>query len=194
MHMWLDESVTRSKGEGGADYCRDPKAKRGQGELVHIHWLETLMYVVQEKIQSAAELKFNTTAYVFILEYFRFSKSCRNSTKLTPRFFIFGRYSGVNTAYSDGIPRASFPPRPAVKERCKKGGGIDKKVSLLKPFNVKEKGRDQCLYHWHLEWDLLCAALYQWRVAKLEEEQKLLAYAFAHCTNQGKFNKFNSND
>ena len=71
MHMWLHESVTR-KGEGGADYCRDPKAKRGQGELVHIHWLETPMYVVQEKIQSAAELKFNTTAYVFNLEYFRF--------------------------------------------------------------------------------------------------------------------------
>ncbi len=71
MHMWLDESVTR-KGAGGTDYCRDPKTKRGQGELVHIHWLETPMYVVQEKIKSAAELKFNTTAYVFNLEYFRF--------------------------------------------------------------------------------------------------------------------------
>jgi hypothetical protein len=69
--MWLDESVTR-KGEGGVDYCRARrtliKAKRGQGELVHIHWLETPMYVVQEKIQSAAELKFNTTAYIFNLE------------------------------------------------------------------------------------------------------------------------------
>jgi hypothetical protein len=71
--MCLDESVTR-KGEGGADYCRDPKAKRGQGELVHIHWLETPIYVrdAGENTISKVELKFNTTAYVLNLEYFRF--------------------------------------------------------------------------------------------------------------------------
>ena len=34
--MWLHESVTR-KGEGGGDYCRDPKDKRGKGGLHHIH-------------------------------------------------------------------------------------------------------------------------------------------------------------
>ncbi len=71
VHMWLDETVVR-KVEGGAGYYRDSKAKIGQGELVNIHWLETPMYVVQEKIQSAAELKFNTTAHVFNFEYFRF--------------------------------------------------------------------------------------------------------------------------
>jgi hypothetical protein len=140
------------------------------------------MYVVQEIIQSAAELNFNTTAYVFNLEYFRFLKSCGNCTILTPRFFIFGRYSGANTAYSDGIPSACFPPRPAVKERCKKGGGIGKKVSLLKPFIVKAKGRDQCLCHWHLEWGLLCAALYQWRVADRKTGRGTKTACICTCT------------
>ena len=132
--MWLHESVTR-KGEGGGDYCRDPKAKRGKGGLHHIHWLETPQYVVQEKIQAAAELMFNTTAF-----------------------------SGEKTLYSDGKPRACFPPRPK-QSRQRRGGGIGKKVGPLKPFQIRRKGRGQCLCHWHLEWDLLCADLNRWRVA-----------------------------
>jgi hypothetical protein len=47
-------------------------------------------------------------------------------------------------------------------------------------------------------WSGICSVLLctsgELPTAKLEEEQKLLAYALAHCTNQGKFNKFNSND
>ena len=132
--MWLDESVTR-KGEGGGDYCRDPKRKRGtEGGFFPIHWLETPLHVVQEKIQAAAEARFNTVAY-----------------------------SGANTLYSDKRPRPHFPVRPK-KERLKRGGGIGKMVQKLRPFQVKRKVRDVCLCHWHLEWELLCRGLQNWRV------------------------------
>ena len=60
--MWLHETVTR-KGEEGKDFCHYPKAKRGQSPLYNIHYLETPQCVAQEKIQSAAELRFNTSTY-----------------------------------------------------------------------------------------------------------------------------------
>ena len=49
--MWLHETVTR-QGEGDGDYSRNPKDKRGEGGLHHVHWLETPQYVVQEKYRK----------------------------------------------------------------------------------------------------------------------------------------------
>lgn len=38
-----------------------------------------------------------------------------------------------------------------------------KYIAVLRPFRVKQKGRDLCLCWRHLQWDLLAAGLYNWR-------------------------------
>ena len=64
--------------------------------------------------------------------------------------------------YVDGKARTGFPKRPKPG-REKHGGGIGKTIGLLRPYFVKVKGRDLCLCWRHLEFDLLCEALYLWR-------------------------------
>ena len=65
--------------------------------------------------------------------------------------------------YLDGRRRPNgFPKRP-VGRGLKHGGGIGKKMKLLRPYFVKKKGRNLCLCWRHLEWDFLCEGLHQWR-------------------------------
>jgi hypothetical protein len=155
--MWLHETVTR-KGEEGKDFCRDPKEKRGKSPLYNIHYLETPQYVAQEKIQSAAELRFNTSAYsdrpTLYSDGNYVYRTVSNLVYNTSRHIFISdlpcHVFELNLLYSrSGKARPCFPSRP-TKNRQRHGGGIGKQVALLKPFQVKKKGRDQCLCHWHL--------------------------------------------
>jgi hypothetical protein len=107
-----------------------------------------------------------------------------------------GEIFRANTAYSDGISRACFPPRPAVKERRKKGGELVRRYpySNLSMLKQRDGTNASVIGIWSGICSVLLCTSGELPTAKLEEEQKLLAYALAHCTNQGKFNKFNSND
>ena len=64
--------------------------------------------------------------------------------------------------YMDGRSRPNGFPKKPINGREVHGGGIGKKMQLLRPFYVKNKGRDLCLCWRHLEWDFLCSALWRY--------------------------------
>jgi hypothetical protein len=87
--------------------------------------------------------------------------------------------------YADGKSRPKgFPARPKAN-KIKHGGGIGKKMKLLKPFFVKLKGRNLCLCWRHLEWDFLTDVLHQWRKANKESHrgQPPAVSEACHCSN-----------
>jgi hypothetical protein len=68
---------------------------------------------------------------------------------------------GPDYVHVDGRSRPNGFPKKPKKGRELHGGGIGKKMNLLRPYFVKNKGGDLCLCWRHLEWDFLCSAL--WR-------------------------------
>ena len=56
-------------------------------------------------------------------------------------------------------------------------------MSLLKPFFVKLKTRKQCLCHWHLQMEFLCAALHNWRVHNRMAHRGRSAKLMCDCPN-----------